>query len=100
MRDLYARASKRIRDELTAALQAHWESSLRERAAPAPRSPVPLHDNLLAPFHGRSATAPCPGPAPAEPETAPQARAACLTSDRRARGHRTARPGAIPSGGD
>ena len=36
--------------ELTAALQARWEESLRERAAIDPHSPVPLLDNLLAPF--------------------------------------------------
>jgi hypothetical protein len=39
-----------MRDELTAALQARWEESLRERAAIDPHSPVPLLDNLLAPF--------------------------------------------------
>ena len=39
-----------MRDELTAALQARWEESLRERAAIVPHSPVPLLDGLLA-FH-------------------------------------------------
>jgi hypothetical protein len=48
MRGLYAHASQRMRDELTAALQARWEESLRERAAIVPRSPVPLLDGLLA----------------------------------------------------
>ncbi len=48
MRGLYAHASQRMRDELTAALQARWEESLRERAAIVPHSPVPLLDGLLA----------------------------------------------------
>ena len=47
-------------DELTAALQARWEESLRRRAAIDPRSRVPLLDNLLAPF--RAAPAGHPGP--------------------------------------
>ena len=50
MRGLYAHASDRMRDELTAALQARWEESLRERAALGPHSPVALLDGLLAPF--------------------------------------------------
>ena len=50
MRGLYAHASQRMREELTAALQARWEESLRERAAIDPHSPVPLLDNLLTPF--------------------------------------------------
>ena len=50
MRGLYAHASHRMREELTAALQARWEESLRERAAIDPHSPVPLLDNLLTPF--------------------------------------------------
>ena len=45
---LYADASQRMRDELTAVLQARWEESLRERAAIVPHSPVPLLDDLLA----------------------------------------------------
>jgi hypothetical protein len=49
MRGLYAHASERMRDDLKAALQARWEESLRARAAIAPRSPVPLLDQLLAP---------------------------------------------------
>ena len=53
MRGLYAHASQRMRDELTAALQAQWEESLRERVAINPHSPVPLLDNLLAPYRGR-----------------------------------------------
>jgi hypothetical protein len=48
MRGLYAHVSQRMRDELTAALQARWEESLRERAAIVPHSPVPLLDGLLA----------------------------------------------------
>jgi hypothetical protein len=51
MRGLYAHASERMRNELTAVLQARWEDSLRERAALAPRSPVPLLDRLLAQAH-------------------------------------------------
>ncbi len=50
MRGLYAHASQPMRDELTAALQARWEKSLRDRAEIDPHSPVPLLDNLLAPF--------------------------------------------------
>jgi integrase len=50
MRGLYTHASQRMREDLTAALQARWEQSLRERAAIDPHSPVPLLDNLLAPF--------------------------------------------------
>jgi hypothetical protein len=38
------------RDDLKAALQARWEDSLRARAAISPHSPVPLLDELLAPF--------------------------------------------------
>jgi hypothetical protein len=50
MRGLYAHASQRMRDELTAALQHQWEQSLRERGALDPHSPIQLLDNLLAPF--------------------------------------------------
>ena len=50
MRGLYAHASQRMRDELTADLQVRWEESLRERAAIDPHSTVPLLDTLLAPF--------------------------------------------------
>jgi integrase len=50
MRGLYAHASDRMRDELKTALQARWEDSLRARAAIHPHSPVPLLDELLAPF--------------------------------------------------
>ena len=50
MRGLYAHASQRMRDELTADLQARWEESLRERAAIDPHSTVPLLDTLLTPF--------------------------------------------------
>ena len=41
MRGLYAHASQQMREKLTAALQARWEKSLRERAAIDPHSPVP-----------------------------------------------------------
>jgi hypothetical protein len=54
MRGLYAHASKRMREDLTAALQARWEDSLRERAVIDPHSPVPLVDNLLTPFRAGS----------------------------------------------
>ena len=50
MRGLYAHASQRMREDLTAILQARWERSLRDRAAIDPHSPVPLLDDLLAPF--------------------------------------------------
>ncbi len=62
MRGLYAHASQQMREKLTAALQARWDESLRRRAAIDPHSPVPLLDNLLAPF--RAAPAGHPGPAP------------------------------------
>jgi hypothetical protein len=51
MRGLYAHASDRMRDDLMAALQARWEDSLRVRAAT--HSPIPLRDELLAPFRQR-----------------------------------------------
>ena len=51
MRGLYAHASERMRDDLTKALQARWEESLKQRAALAPHSPVPLIDHLLAQTH-------------------------------------------------
>jgi hypothetical protein len=54
MRGLYAHASQRMREDLTAALQARWEESLRQRAAIDPHSPVPLVDNLLTPFRAGS----------------------------------------------
>ncbi len=54
MRDLYAHASERMRDDLKAALQARWEDSLRARAATAPHSPVPLLDELLAPIRAQT----------------------------------------------
>ena len=50
MRGLYAHASDRMRDDLKHALQARWEESLRARAAIDTHSPVPLLDQLLAPF--------------------------------------------------
>ena len=54
MRGLYAHASQQMREKLTAALQARWDESLRQRAAIDPHSPVPLLDNLLAPFRKSS----------------------------------------------
>ncbi len=50
MRGLYAHASQRMRDELTAALQTRWDESLRQRGAIDSHSPVPLLDDLLAPL--------------------------------------------------
>jgi len=55
MRGLYAHASPRMREELKQALQTRWEDSLRERAAIATYSPVPLLDDLLAPFRDGTA---------------------------------------------
>jgi hypothetical protein len=52
MRGVYAHASARMRDELTAALQSRWEDSLRARAAIDLHSPVPLFDQMLAPMRG------------------------------------------------
>ena len=57
MRGLYAHTSDRMREDLKAALQARWEDSLYERAALHEHSPVPLLDELLAPFR-----APAPDP--------------------------------------
>jgi hypothetical protein len=48
MRGLYTHVSERMRAELTQALQARWQESLKERAALNKRSPVPLLDGLLA----------------------------------------------------
>ena len=53
MRGLYAHASDRMRGDLRAALQTRWEDSLRARAAIDPHSPVPLLNDLLAPFRNR-----------------------------------------------
>jgi hypothetical protein len=50
MRGLYTHVTQAMREDLTAALQARWETSLRDRAALDPHSPVPLLDNLLAPY--------------------------------------------------
>ncbi len=54
MRGLYAHTSDRMREDLKHALQARWEDSLRERAALHEHSPVPLLDELLAPFRAAS----------------------------------------------
>jgi len=54
MRGLYAHASDRMRDDLKYALQTRWEESLSARAAIDTHSPVPLLDELLAPFRERS----------------------------------------------
>ena len=60
MRGLYAHASDQMREDLKAALQARWEDSLRERAALHPHSPVPLLDELLAPFRAPAPDATTP----------------------------------------
>jgi hypothetical protein len=80
MRGLYAHASLRMREQLNDALQARWEDSLRDRTALHPRSPVPLLDELLAPFRGEGE--PTPG------ASAPRD----ITNDP-SRTHDTARPG-------
>ena len=54
MRGLYTHVTRAMREDLTAALQARRETSLRDRAALAqrgdPHAPVPLLNNLLAPY--------------------------------------------------
>ena len=50
MRGLYAHVSAPMRAGLTAALQTRWEDSLKARAALHPYSPVPLLNELPAPF--------------------------------------------------
>lgn len=50
MRGVYTHVSDAMRAELRHALQARWETSLRDRAAIAPHSPVQLLDGLLAPY--------------------------------------------------
>ncbi len=60
MRGLYAHTSDRMREDLKAALQARWEDSLRERAALHGHSPVPLLDELLAPFRAPAPDATTP----------------------------------------
>ena len=62
MRGLYAHASQQMREKLTAALQARWEESLRQRTAIDPHSSVLLLDKLLAQF--RATPAGHPGSAP------------------------------------
>ena len=49
MRGVYTHVSGTMRAGLKDALQARWEASLRDRAAIAQHSPVPLLDGLLAP---------------------------------------------------
>lgn len=69
MRGLYTHVSDRMRQDLTAALQARWEDSLRARAALSPHSPLPLLDTLLAPHR-----------APADPAQAPSAEPTAIHS--------------------
>lgn len=54
MRGVYTHVSDTMRAGLKDALQARWEASLRDRAAIAPHSPVPLLDGLLAPHRETS----------------------------------------------
>ena len=53
MRGLYTHVSDTMRHDLTAKLQARWETSLKARAAIHPRSPLPLLDELLAPYRAK-----------------------------------------------
>jgi hypothetical protein len=55
MRGVYNHVSDTMRAELKHALQSRWETSLRDRAAIAPHSPIPLLDGLLAPNRETSA---------------------------------------------
>ena len=64
MRGLSAHTSECMRDDLTKALQARWEESLKQRAALAPHSPVPLLDSLLAPFRDGAAAVTVPAGEP------------------------------------
>lgn len=54
MHGVYGHVSPGMRATLKVALQARWESSLRERARLSPRSLVPTLDALLAPHRGLS----------------------------------------------
>jgi integrase len=53
VRGLYTHVSDPMRQNLTGTLQARWETSLRARAALSPRSPLPLLDELLAPYRAQ-----------------------------------------------
>jgi hypothetical protein len=64
MRGLYTHVSDRMRDDLTAALQARWEDSLRARAAISPHSPVPLLNTLLASYRAPAGKAQAPPATP------------------------------------
>jgi len=63
MRGLYAHASDRMRDELPAALEAHWEHALSARAALLPPLPRP------AAGHTPSALREAASQSTADPET-------------------------------
>jgi integrase len=52
MRGVYTHVSDAMRAELKDALQTRWEASLRARAAITPHSPVPVMDEVLAPYRG------------------------------------------------
>jgi hypothetical protein len=62
IRGLYVHVSDRMRQELTAALQARWEDALRARAAISPHSPLPLLDELLLPYRPGENTRPAVAP--------------------------------------
>jgi hypothetical protein len=55
MHAVYGHVSRGMRDELKAALQQRWTSSLKERAALSPRSSVRTLNALLADLGARSA---------------------------------------------
>ncbi len=50
MRGLYTHVSDSMRQDLTGTLQTRWEASLRARANISPHSPLPMLDELLAPY--------------------------------------------------
>lgn len=56
IRGLYVHVSDRMRQDLTAALQARWEEALQARAAICPCSPVPVLDELLQKFRADTGT--------------------------------------------
>jgi hypothetical protein len=53
MRSLYTHVSDNMRQDLTAKLQARWETSLQARVAIDLRSPLPVLDELLAPYRAQ-----------------------------------------------
>ena len=59
MRGLYTHVTQAMREDLIAALQARWETSLRDRAALDPALPRPALKNLLAPYRAARQDAAC-----------------------------------------